>query len=121
MFIGTWATTSPRSTSAKKAAALPSIASAVSKAGIPPVAVPTPGGDPISSRFEVDGDITDNPAGVPEDWSTVNCDGGTAQVKTFVNDGLGASIFTQGGSKDPSDIGVVKNGVLGQGWMHTNG
>jgi hypothetical protein len=66
--------------------------------------------DAVTSVIEVDGDISDNPAGSPDDWNTINCDGGNAVVKTgVVFDGLGKSIFTGGGSKDPELLGSWKH------------
>ena len=121
LFVGTWAATSARLTSAKKASGSGMKAKTSTPLPLLPAPAPPIGTDLISTRFEVDGDIFDNPSGVPDDWDVVNCDGGNAQVKTFVNDGLGHTIFTQGGSKDPNDIGVVKNGVLEPGWLHTEG
>jgi hypothetical protein len=89
---------------------------------LPPLLSPLEGDDLISSVFEVDGDISDPAVGKPDDWGTLNCDGGNADVKTFLHDGSGVSIFTQGGSKDPSDISVPdSHGVLKPGWKHTNG
>src|SRR5258705_6279174 len=122
LFVATWATTSARLTNAKKNPPSVTTRASVPKIALSPLMSPAQGDDNILNSFEVEGDITDNPAGAPDDWSTVNCGGGTAQVQTFLNDGLGTSIFTQGGSKDPSDIGVLnQQGVLQPGWRHTNG
>jgi hypothetical protein len=69
--------------------------------------------DAVTSVIELDGDITDSPAGSPDDWNTINCDGGNAVVKTgVVFDGLGKTIFTGGGSKDPE---------LLASWRHKDG
>src|SRR5215212_10082128 len=101
LFVGILATTSPSSTNAKK---LTLRNNTVRPGyGLGPLAKAfTPVLDAVTSVIEVDGDISDNPAGAPEDWNTINCDGGNAVVKTgVVFDGLGHSIFTGGGSKDP--------------------
>ena len=122
LFVGSWAATSNRLTFNKvKASPIsPSVLANTNKDAL--LAILAPGEDQISSVFEVDGDIQDDPSGAPDDWSVVNCDGGTADVKTFLNDGLGNTIFTQGGSKDPSDISVPNSkGVLIPGWQHTSG
>lgn len=121
LFIGTWASTSDRlSPSQASRATLRASRNAV-PALAQPLASPSP--DLISSVFEVDGDISDNPpGGAQDDWSALNCDSGMSVVKTFLNDGLGTTIFTQGGSKDPSDLGVPdKKGVVQPGWLHTAG
>ena len=110
LFIATLATTSINLTSAKITdlkTALPFRPAAT--------AAPTPTGtDPITGVIELDGDITDAaPGPTPDDWDTLNCDGGNALVKTGVlHDGLGTSIFTGGGSKDPE---------LLASWKHKNG
>lgn len=110
LFIATLATTSLNSTSAKLTdwkTALPFRPAAT--------AAPTPTGtDPITSVIELDGNITDaTPGPTPDDWDTLNCDGGNALVKTgVIHDGLGTSIFTGGGSKDPELLGS---------WRHKNG
>ena len=110
LFIATLATTSLNLTSARITdlkTALPFRPAAV--------AAPTPTGtDPITSVIELDGNITDAaPGPTPDDWDTLNCDGGNALVKTgVIHDGLGTSIFTGGGSKDPEQIGS---------WRHKNG
>jgi PKD domain-containing protein len=70
-------------------------------------AAPTPTGtDLITSVLELDGNITDaSPGPTPDDWDTLNCDGGNALVKTgVIHDGLGKSIYTGGGSKDPEAL-----------------
>ena len=123
LFVGSWAATSKHFIGGGNLKSSADPTGQPAKANKNSLSLPlAPGDDLISSVFEVDGDIFDNPAGAPDDWSTVNCDGGTADVKTFVNDGLGTTIFTQGGSKDPSDIGVLnQQGVLQPGWRHTNG
>ena len=67
-------------------------------------AAPTPTGtDNINGVIELDGNINDAaPGPTPDDWNTLNCDGGNALVKTgVIHDGTGKSIFTTGGSKDP--------------------
>src|SRR5258705_4371343 len=109
LFVGTWAATNARLTSAKKSppgltSAKNSSATATSipRIALPPVALATPTPDLISTVFEVEGDIFDNPINGPEDWDTVNCDGGHAEVKTFLHDGLGTTIYTIGGFKDAS-------------------
>jgi hypothetical protein len=115
LFIGTWAFTSAPLTSAKKsAAAITTTASAVPKmASLKPLVMsPAAGDDLISSVFEVDGNIVDPDAALPDDWSSVNCGGGNADDSSFVHDGTGTSIFTQGGSKDPNDVSQ---------WRHKNG
>ena len=110
LFIATLATTSLNLTSAKITdlkTALPFRPAAT--------AAPTPTGtDPITGVIELDGDITDAaPGPTPDDWDTLNCDGGNALVKTgVIHDGLGTSIFTGGGSKDPELLGS---------WKHKNG
>src|SRR6266540_2367998 len=106
LFIGTWATTSARLTSAKKSAVSPTALSIspnlVSRYAAP--LAPASGDDNIFSVFEIDGDIFDS-ASPGDDWEAVNCDGGNADVKTgVIHDGSGVSIFTQGGSKDPNDV-----------------
>jgi hypothetical protein len=112
LFIGTWATTRSPLASAKKIAVSPPAAS--NSLGSRYAAPLAPAGtDAITGVFELEGDIADSPAGPPDDWVTVNCDGGTADVKTGVlHDGLGTSIFTGGGSKDPE---------LLASWKHKNG
>ena len=100
LFIATLATTSARLTSAK----IDHWTTALKLNGIP-TAAPTPTGtDNINGVFELDGNITDaTPGPTPDDWDTLNCDGGNALVKTgVIHDGLGKSIYTGGGSKDPS-------------------
>ena len=113
LFIGAMAITHAPLTSAKKIAVSPPAASNnVGSRYAAPLA-PAAGEDNILLNFELEGDITDSPAGPPDDWVTVNCDGGTADVKTGVlHDGLGTSIFTGGGSKDPE---------LLASWKHKNG
>ena len=97
LVVGGWATTTARFSTIKTAASTAAKAPTQPRP-IGPLAV---GEDLLSSVFELEGDITDNPAGAPDDWSAVNCGGGTAFAKTFVHDGTGVSIFTTGGSKDP--------------------
>ena len=79
LFIATLATTSLNLTSARITdlkTALPFRPAAT--------AAPTPTGtDPITSVIELDGNITDaTPGPTPDDWDTLNCDGGNALVKT---------------------------------------
>jgi hypothetical protein len=108
LFIGTMAITRAPLTSAKKSAtATTTTASAIPKMASlkPPVVSPSPGEDLISSVFEIDGDIIDhNQTPATDDWDAVNCGGGNADTSSFVHDGTGTSIFTQGGSKDPNDV-----------------
>ena len=99
LFIATLATTSARLTSAK----IDHWTTALTMNGAA-TAAPTPTGtDNINSVFELDGNIVDaSPGPTPDDWNTVNCDGGNALVKTgVIHDGTNKSIFTGGGSKDP--------------------
>lgn len=98
LVIGGWATTTARLTTTKTAASTAAKVGAIQPRSASPVAA---GDDLITDVFELDGDLTDSPGGSPDDWSTVNCGGGTAFAKTFIHDGLGLSIFTGGGSKDP--------------------
>ena len=111
LFIGTFAITRAPLTSAKKT----DLAATKSSANSPKIALPgaraltPPLFDSIFNVFELEGDIEDNPGGAPDDWVTVNCDGGNSVIKTGVlHDGLGASIFTGGGSKDPELLGSWK-------------
>jgi hypothetical protein len=111
LFVGTWATTHSPLTSAKNPA--PGKAASTNPKMAPNPVPVAPFLDAITSVIELDGDIVDNPAGLPEDWDTINCDGGVALGKTGVLfDGLGNSIFTGGGSKDPE---------LLASWKHKNG
>ena len=99
LFIATLATTSARLTSAK----IDHWTTMLNLKGAA-TAAPTPTGtDNINGAFELDGNITDaTPGPTPDDWNTLNCDGGNALVKTGVlHDGVGKSIYTGGGSKDP--------------------
>jgi hypothetical protein len=108
LFIAAWATTSARLTSAKA-----NWTTALNYNAAP--AAPTPTGtDPVTGVIELDGNIFDAaPGPTPDDWDTLNCDGGNALVKTGVlHDGLGLSIFTGGGSKDPD---------LLESWKHKDG
>lgn len=110
LFIATLATTSVNLTSAK----ITDLKTALSFKPAA-TAAPTPTGtDPITGVIELDGNITDAaPGPTPDDWDTLNCDGGNALVKTgVIHDGLGTSIFTGGGSKDPELLGS---------WRHKNG
>lgn len=115
LFIGTFAITRAPLTSAKTILGTSLGSAPVSPTMPVPRIAPAPpaGTDSIFGVFEIEGDITDNPAGAPDDWSTVNCDGGNAIVKTgVIHDGLGLSIYTGGGSKDPELIAS---------WKHKNG
>ena len=117
LFIGTFAVTRAPLASAKKSAlstTTTTSANSPKMVALPGARPLTPAGtDSIFSVFELEGDIDDNPAGAPDDWSTVNCGGGNAQIKTGVlHDGLGTSIFTGGGSKDPE---------LLASWKHKDG
>jgi hypothetical protein len=110
LFIGTWATTSARLTSAK----INNWTKTLNLKGAT-IAAPAPTGtDLITGVIELDGDIVDAaPGPTPDDWSTINCGGGNAAVKTGVlHDGLAQSIFTGGGSKDPEMLGS---------WRHKDG
>src|SRR5215212_608739 len=112
LLVGILATTSPSPTNAEK---LTLRNNTVRPGyGLGPLAKAfTPVLDAVTSVVELDGDISDNPAGSPDDWNTINCDGGNAVVKTgVVFDGLGKSIFTGGGSKDPELLGS---------WRHKDG
>ena len=110
LFIATLATTSARLTSAK----IDHWTTVLNLKGAA-TAAPTPTGtDSIDGVIEIDGNINDAaPGPTPDDWNTLNCDGGNALVKTGVlHDGLGATIFTGGGSKDPEQL---------SSWRHKNG
>jgi hypothetical protein len=112
LFVGTWAKNGVPVTSAKKITPTPLKAS-TSPGNLPRTLNPMAPLDTVTSVIELDGDISDNPAGAPDDWDTINCDGGTALVKSgVIFDGLGATIFTGGGSKDPEQLGS---------WKHKNG
>ncbi len=106
LFIATLATTSIQLTSAR-------ITDLKTALNLNHTATPT-GTDPITGVIELDGDIIDAaPGPTPDDWNTLNCDGGNALVKTgVIHDGLGTSIFTGGGSKDAEQLGS---------WRHKNG
>ena len=109
LFIAALATTSARLTSAK----IDHWTTALNLKAA--TAAPTPTGtDLIDGVWEIDGNITDaTPGPTPDDWNTINCDGGNAAVKTgVIHDGLGTSIFTGGGSKDPEQL---------SSWRHKNG
>ena len=102
MFMGTWATTRSAFTRTTKINS-PTPINLTAKSTLA-MALPTPTGtDLITGVIELDGNITDAaPGPTPDDWDTLNCDGGNAIAKTGVlHDGLGTSIFTGGGSKDP--------------------
>jgi len=112
LFVGTFAITHTPQTSAKKPfAKVSNSATAASRTVVAPSLrprVPT-GTDSIFDEFELDGDLADNPAGPPDDFGSVNCGGGTALVKTgVVFDGIGKSVYTGGGSKDPELLGSWK-------------
>ncbi len=62
--------------------------------------------------FELEGDAVDGGTVPGDDWETVNNGGGHSDLNTFIVDGTGKSIFTQGGSKDVLDI---------DNWKHTDG
>lgn len=68
------------------------------------------------TTFELEGDISDTPAGGLDDWANDNCpaiDASSALVKTgAVPDASGTSIYTGGGSKDHIDI---------SSWKYKNG
>ncbi|HWF88876.1 MAG TPA: hypothetical protein VN659_08580, partial [Pyrinomonadaceae bacterium] len=100
LFIAALATTSARLTSAK----IDHWTTALNLNGTATAALTPTGTDNINSVFELDGNITDaSPGPTPDDWATLNCDGGNALVKTgVIHDGLAKSIYTGGGSKDPS-------------------
>src|SRR5687768_1058035 len=97
MFIGTWATTSARLTNAKSSKWTTPLTFTRAAASLPA------GTDLVDGVIELDGNIIDAPRRpTPDDWDTLNCSGGNALVKTGVlHDGLGVTIFTGGGSKDP--------------------
>ena len=112
LFVGTWASTSARLTSAKKVNA-PSGNSAYTNPKVTrPTLRATAPLDALTSVLELDGDIEDNPAGPPDDWDSLNCGGGSTTIKAFEHDGLNTTIFTGGGSKDHEDLGA---------WKHKNG
>ena len=80
LFIAAIATTSARLTSAK-------IDHWTTRLNLKaPTTAPTPTGtDLIDGVWEIDGNINDaSPGPTPDDWSTVNCGGGNAAVKTGV-------------------------------------
>ena len=114
LFIGTWATTSASLTGRNKLIVAPDKNAATSNPKMGPNAKAlAPFIDDVTSVLEIDGDIVDVPPGLPEDWDTINCDGGVALAKTGVlSDGVSQSIFTGGGSKDPELLGS---------WKHKNG
>jgi len=123
MFIGTWAATSARLSSAKNPLASGNRKTPGSRAGrlapsnssVPSAAVPaaSPSVD-VTSVFELDGDATDNPAGTPDDWSKLETgagtDGfvikstGTATGGVAIADLAGQTTFDTGGSKDDLDV-----------------
>src|SRR6266496_761347 len=110
LFIGTWAVTRAPRASAKKptASATKTAASTNPKMAthLMTALTPSTGTDSIFNTIELDGDIFDDPPGTPDDWTTLNCDGlGGAFIKTgVIPDAPNATIFTQGGSKDISDV-----------------
>jgi hypothetical protein len=112
LFVATFAITRAPLTSAKTMMAT-SLGSAPISSTMPvPRIAPAPpaGTDSIFGVFELEGDILDSPGGPPDDWSTVNCGGGNALAKTGVlHDGLGKSIYTGGGSKDPELLSAWKH------------
>ena len=110
LFIGTWATTRAPLTSAKRntAATTKVAASTNSTAALNLSAPLTPPLVPITSVFELDGNIKKD--GTIDDWGTVNCplpsgSGGSSIAHTGVLvDGISQTIFTTGGSKDDLDV-----------------
>jgi hypothetical protein len=70
----------------------------------------------VTEVFEIDGDIADDPADAADDLVNLNCpsiDAASALINTgVVTDPPGASIFTQGGSKDHADV---------SDWMYKDG
>ena len=113
LFIGAWATTSARLTNAKKVTAPTDKSAVTNNSTTAPYlsnSLALPAGDSIFDVFELDGDILDSPAGAPDDWTAINCNGGNADVKTgVIFDGLGPTVFTTGGSKDDLDISSWKH------------
>ena len=126
LFVGTWAATNARLTSAIKPNATKSTATNNANLTMSPVAnvaptninaaVPLPV-DPsvdVTSVFELDGNATDSPAGAPDDWSTLQSGNGTAgfTAKTMgtvaggvaIADLQGLTTFDTGGSKDDLDV-----------------
>src|SRR5947209_7613180 len=69
-----------------------------------------------TTAFELDGNATNNPAVLGDDWdnvchqvmgtdcSTTNNTSGASAVDWVAEPNLNASVFTGGGSKDPQDI-----------------
>jgi hypothetical protein len=107
LVVGGWATTITRSTNTKTTASTIAATAAHPSASVSPRSTGT---DPVTDQIELDGDIIDSPLGSPDDWDTINCNGGgSAFVKTFVHDGENVSIFTQGGSKDINDVSAWRN------------
>ncbi|HEU4477119.1 MAG TPA: PKD domain-containing protein [Pyrinomonadaceae bacterium] len=111
LFIGTWATTRAPLTSAKRTTASTTevAASTNSTAALNLSAPLTPPLVPITSVFELDGNIKKD--GTIDDWGNINCpnpqpgSGGNSLAHTGVLvDGLGQTIFTGGGSKDDHDV-----------------
>src|SRR6185369_16413256 len=112
LFVATWAKNGVPVASAKKITPIP-VKASTSPGNLPRTLNPMAPLDTVTSVIELDGDISDNPLGAPDDWDTINCDGGTALVKSgVIFDGLGNTIFTGGGSKDPEQLGS---------WKHKNG
>jgi hypothetical protein len=106
LFVGTWAATSARMASANKSVGLTAGSALAGPKLMPGMSAPlAPAGtDLVTNSIELDGDVAET-AGAPDDWATINCDGGTAIAKTGVDaDGNNKSIFTGGGSKDNIDI-----------------
>jgi PKD domain len=117
LVVGGWATTTARLTTTR------TTASTAAK-GATPQPRPLSPFSAVDPRcvFQLDGDIAaatgSNPAPGPAsgcafptnaDWSAVNCNtdgvfGGSTARSGVVVDGIGLSIFTGGGSKDPQEI-----------------
>jgi hypothetical protein len=107
LVIGGWAATTARLTTTKTTASTIAATAPRASSSVSPRSTGT---DPVTGQIELDGDITDDPLGLPDDWDTINCNGGgSAFVKSFVHDGENVSIFTQGGSKDISDVSSWRN------------
>jgi hypothetical protein len=116
LFIGTWAATSTRLTSARiNPAANNSSPSNVAKAARSDAAV-APNAAPaftvdVTTAFELDGNAVAS-GGALNDWSTLQSVAGSAVAKTMgsapggvaIADLDGVTIFTGGGSKDDLDI-----------------
>ena len=124
MAIGTWATTSAPSTSAKKVSkttAPGQVTSSRDGNASPnlnqPLAIATP--TPVGDIFELDENAVDD-ASPLDDWETLNNGGGSAIATTLDANGNpveipdlgGQTTFTTGGSKDDLDI---------SSWRHSTG